>query len=122
LILILVLVVALPIGWLVAEFTAPRWARVALGIAAICMCFGVAYVGSSLSRLNYNAWYGGATSDLIDASVEQLEAGNVDHVTATLKQLQNEYQPTYENRAHYDELVDDTVERMKEAPAAEPAP
>ncbi|MFK7790338.1 MAG: hypothetical protein AB8C95_12705 [Phycisphaeraceae bacterium] len=121
LLIIIVLIIAIPIAWLIAEYSAPRWARLLLGMASILMCFGLAYVVSSLNRLNYNAWYGSATSDLLDATIENLEAGNTDQVISTLKQLQTEYEPTYENRAHYDELVNDAVQRFKKTSANKPA-
>lgn len=120
LIIIIVLIVALPIAWLIAEYSAPRWARVLLGIASILMCFGLAYVVSSMNRLSYNEWYGSATFDLLDATIENLEAGNTEQVISNLKQLQTEYEPTYENRAHYDDLVNEAVERIKKTSASKP--
>lgn len=116
-VLILVLIIVIPIAWLIAEYSAPRWARVLLGLASILMCFGVSYVVSSLSRLNYNAWYGAATSDLLDATIDHLESGNTEHVLSNLKQLRSEYEPTYENRAHYDDLVNEAVQRFQDLPA-----
>lgn len=113
LILIMLLIVIVPMVWLVSEFCCPAWVRLSLGLLSILMSFGVAYTGSTLSRLNYNAWYGAATSDLLDTTLQELEAGNEKHVISELKQLQAEFHPTYENRATYDELVSAAVERLE---------
>lgn len=111
----LVLVVILPFGWLASELQDRRWLRLTLGTAAILLSFGVAFLVGSLTRLNYNAWYGGATQELIDTTISELEAGNVDRVLVSLRTLKAKYEPTYENRAHYDKLVKETTEKMRSA-------
>ena len=115
-ILILILTIALPIAWFVSEFSAPRRVRLVLGTLAVLLSFGVAFIVDSLERLNSNAWFGGVTKDLIDTTVTELDAGRDENVVRALKELQAEFQPTYENRARYDELVRQTVDRMKQAP------
>ena len=82
-----------------------------LAIASAC---GVAYIVGILSQLNYNSWYGEASKDLIDTIVLQLEAGNEARVESSLRKLSEEFQPTYENRANYDDLVKQAVRRMKD--------
>ena len=62
---------------------------------------------------NANAWYGTATKNLIDSTIEGIEKGKSEKVLTELRRLQQQYQPTYENRARYDVLVEETVERMK---------
>lgn len=111
--IVLLIVIALPIAWLTAEFGKRRPLRIALGLAAIASAMGVAYLVGHLSRLNYNAWYGSASKDLIDTTVTQIEDGNIDRVMTVLRRLNLDYQPTYENRAHYDELVNEAVSQMK---------
>lgn len=73
----------------------------------------VAYLVGHLSQINYNAWYGGASKDLVDTTISEIEDGNIDRVMSVLRRLNLDYQPTYENRAHYDELVKDAVAEMK---------
>jgi hypothetical protein len=63
--------------------------------------------------LNANAWYGFATKELIDATVVELDQGNQDRVLASLKHLREQFHPTYENRARYDELVKVAVAEMQ---------
>ncbi len=70
--------------------------------------------------MNSNAWFGHATKDLIDSMITELDAGREDEVVRSLKDLQAKYQPTYENRARYDELVRETIEQMQKAPATRP--
>jgi hypothetical protein len=111
--LVLLIVVALPIAWLGSEFGRRRPIRIALGVAAIASTMGVAYLVGDLSRWNYNAWYGGASKELIDTTVAQIEDGNIDRVMSVLRRLKLDYRPTYENRAHYDELINEAVSQMR---------
>ena len=63
-------------------------------------------------RWNYNAWYGGATQELIGTTIEQIENGKVDQVVKVLRRVDLDYRATYENRAHYDEVVREAVKQM----------
>jgi hypothetical protein len=83
-----------------------------LGIAAIASAMGVAYLVGHFSRWNYNAWYGGASKGLVETTVTQIEDGNIDRVMSVLRRLNLDYRPTYENRAHYDDLVSEAVSQM----------
>jgi len=74
---------------------------------------GVAYLVGHLSHLNYNAWYGDASKDLVDTTITEIEDGNIERVMKVLRRLNLDYQPTYENRANYDELVSAAVSEMK---------
>lgn len=111
--LVLLVVIASPVAWLVAEFKGSRSQRVTLGIVSLLASFGVAWLAGSLVRLNYNAWYGEASKDLVDSVVREIEAGRVAETMTVMKQLQQDFQPTYENRAHYDALVKAAVARMR---------
>ena len=110
---VLLLTIVLPFAWLASEFQSRRWLRVILGATAILLSFGVAFLVGSFVRLNYNAWYGGATKTLIDTTIIELQAGNTANVLSSLKRLQAKYEPTYENRGHYDELVNETTAEMQ---------
>lgn len=107
------ILIALPIAWLVSEFGQRRTLRIALGLATIVTPMVVAYHLGGMSRLSYNIWYGAASKDLIDTTVTQIEDGNIDRVMSVLRRLNLDYQPTYENRAHYDEQVREAVSQMK---------
>lgn len=113
LLIALMIVVLLPIAWLASEFGTSRVLRLTLGLAAILSSFGVAYVVGELNRLNYNAWYGGATGDLISTMIAEIEDGNTDRVMKVLKRIDVDYKPTYETRAHYDEIIAAAVRQMK---------
>ncbi|MGF1633886.1 MAG: hypothetical protein ACFCVE_08570 [Phycisphaerae bacterium] len=119
-VIILLIVVALTLAWLVSEFGKSRRLRVVLGLAAIASAMGLAYLVGHLSRLSYNAWYGGASHDLINTVVTEIEDGNIDRVMSVLRGLDLHYQPTYEHRAHYDELVNKAVSQMKGRDALPP--
>ena len=107
------IVIALSIAWFASEFGKCRPLRIILGIAAIASAMGVAYLVGHLARWNYNAWYGGASKDLVETTVTQIEDGNIKRVMTVLRRLNLDYQPTYENRAHYDELLNAAVSQMK---------
>jgi hypothetical protein len=111
-VIVLLIVVALPFAWFAAEFGERRSLRIGLGIAAIVSTMGVAYVLGELSRWNYDAWYGAASKSLVDTTVQEIEDGNVDRVVSVLRRLNLDYRPTYENRTHYDELVEAAVLQM----------
>lgn len=106
---LILIVIGLPIVWFSSEFSERRGLRIALGIGAILSSFAVATLAGLLEQFKYNAWYGGATKDLIDTTINEIEDGNIDRVMAVLRRLRREYQPTYENRARYDELVAEAV-------------
>src|SRR5690606_20597080 len=111
--IILLIVIGLPVAWLVAEFSERRSLRIALGAAALATATLAAYqTAGLLSRLNYNAWYGTASKELVETTIEQVEDGNIDRVLGILRRLDLDYQPTYENRAHYNELVTEAVVQM----------
>jgi hypothetical protein len=113
---IVMLAVCVPIAWFASEFQGRRWLRLLLGSLAILLSFGVAVVVGSLERYNANAWFGNASKELVDATITELEAGNRDGVLQSLKALQKKYSPTYENRARYDALIEETVSQMRVSP------
>lgn len=113
-IFVLVFVLALPVAWFISEFKSKRRSvRCVLGILAILSCFGVAWLTAQFVRLNYNAWYGFSSKQLVDSIVERLENCDTQTVLVELKDFQKKYRPTYENRAHYDELVDEYVKKLE---------
>jgi hypothetical protein len=113
--LFLFLIVALPIAWLVAEFKCGRTARISWGLACgVFVSFCVAGFIGVTKTFNYNSWYGNNTKCLIDETVRQLEAGNTNLVIKAFKQIQDSYQPTYENRAKYNLLVSNAISSMNQ--------
>ena len=114
--LILLLVIVLPIAWLAAEFTSSRLARIGLGCASLLLAFGVAAVVGSLDRIDANAFYGAATKDLVQNTIEQLEQGNTERVVAELRRLRAEFEPSYETRDNYDQLVRQYVQQVSDDP------
>ena len=115
---LLAVIVALPIAWLISEFRSGRALRISLGVLALGIGMLCSWALSSvLTRFNYNAWYGSATGDLISTSLQQIEDGHLDRVLKVWRGLDQQYRPTYENRARYRELVDEATSRMRaEAP------
>ena len=111
--LFITLTAALPIAWLVAEFKARPGIRRTLGIVTILWSFGVASLVGFLRDFNANVYFTGASKDLLSASVEQLKAGKTDVVIREWSRADSEFHPTYENRARYREIVDQTIEGMK---------
>jgi hypothetical protein len=111
--LVATLLLGVPIAWFLAEFHDRRWLRLVLGCSAILLSFGVAALVGRAERFNSNAWFGGASKNLIDTTIAELEAGNQEGVLRSLRALQQEYSPTYENRARYDVLIEQTVAQMR---------
>jgi hypothetical protein len=110
----LLLVAAVAVAWVVSEFQDRRWLRLLLGLCTLVLVVGGVGVAVTIGeRLNTNAWYGGASGELIDATVAALEKGRTEEVLAELKRLREQFQPTYENRARYDRLVKEYVARLE---------
>jgi hypothetical protein len=106
--------IVLPIAWLVSEVGNRRSLRIGLGIGSIVAIVTVfVSVNGVLTQLDYNSSYGAATKDLVDTTIVEIEKGNVDRVMDVLRRLNLQYQPTYENRARYVELVSEAVAKMK---------
>ena len=70
------------------------------------MCFGVAFVVSSLGEIRSNIYFGDASKKLINTTISRLEAGDSARLLTDLKELKSEYKPTYETRSRYKELVE----------------
>lgn len=112
--LLVAIIVALPIAWLASEFRGSRTLRITLGILSMgVMATCIWALSTLLIRFNYNAWYGGATGDLIRTSLLQIEDGQLDRVLTVWRGLDQQYQPTYENRAQYQTLVEEATRRMR---------
>jgi hypothetical protein len=112
--LLIAIIVALPLAWLASEFRGGRTLRIILGILAIgVMATCIWALSTVVTRFNYNAWYGGATADLISTSLQQIEDGHLERVLKVWRGLDQQYHPTYENRARYRELVEEATRRMR---------
>lgn len=115
LVFLLFVLIMVPFAWLASEFQPRVWLRIALGVLALGMSYCVASLVGLLTAFNYNAWYGSACMKLIETVITNVEAGNTTVLLEELNRLREEYQPTYENKAGYDTLVDDFVDRMHAA-------
>ena len=114
--LILFLVVAFPIAWLISEFYDNRSARIALGVCAIAMSIGVAWIVGKLDRLQSNIYFSEVTKDLIQNTIIELENDNADAVLTELRTLRDDFRPTYETRDDYDVLVDRYIHSISDSP------
>ena len=112
-ILLLLITVALPVAWLIADLKGAPAARRTLGIVALLWSFGVAALVGALQDFNANVYFSEATKNLLDASVTQLKAGKSEVVVREWAHASEEFHPTYENRAHYRQIVDRAIEGMK---------
>jgi hypothetical protein len=119
--LAMLVAIGLPLCWLGSEFGQSRTLRILLGITAIVSSVGVTYTAASIGfTFNYNAWYGSATSDLIHAVVEATEAGRSEKVLKVLRQLDRDFNPTYENRANYRDLAEAATEAIRSPQDVQP--
>ncbi len=113
--LILIAAILLPIGWLLADIWGSPLVRRGLGVIAILMTSTVAYLfGSIIEHFNSTADFSHASKDLLECSVQQMQAGKSNVVQREWKRMIEEYQPSYENRGRYREVVDEAIERMKQ--------
>ncbi len=111
--ILIVFTAVLPVAWIVADCRAGAAARRALGFFAILWSFGVAGLLGSLERLNSNVYFTSASKDLLEASIQQLQAGRYEAVLREWERANTELSPTYENRARYRQIVENAVEGIK---------
>ena len=111
---LITILIALPVAWLMSEFRPSRVARITFGLISM-VAIGICAYGLSavLTTLEYNSWYGRATTDLIGASLRQLEAGEVQRVQKVWRGLEEKYRPTYENRGDYHEIVNEAIAQLE---------
>lgn len=114
LILLLGISTMLPVAWMLAEFKAGPGIRRLLGMVTLLWSFGVASLAGCLRDFDANVYFTGATKDLLTASVEQLKAGKAEAVLREWSRAGAEFNPTYENRANYRQIVDQTIAGMKQ--------
>jgi hypothetical protein len=113
--------ILLPILWLASEFSRKIWLRLLLGIASMISALVLAdNFGDMGGEFRANSYFAKANTRLIGATVSELEHDKSAAVLASLKQLQQHYQPNYENRSHFDELVEAAVKNMQSGPATAP--
>lgn len=117
--LIVAAVFTFPLLWIICEFQEYRWLRILFGVLAIATSYLVAYGVGSLQMLNANAWYGDASEALVQSVIIELEEDETNRLLQELKWLEAKFEPTYENRAEYDELVGEFRPRLNHAPAGD---
>jgi len=111
--ILLIITATLPIAWLIAEFSASAVVRRTLGVVTILWSFGVAALVGGLQNFNANVYFTTASKELLEASVQQLRAGKTEAVIRELSRANDEFSPTYENRARYKQIVEQAIEGMK---------
>ncbi|MCU0718606.1 MAG: hypothetical protein MUC83_02795 [Pirellula sp.] len=116
LVAILFLAIALPIAWFVSEFHDNRVARILLGICAIGMSIGVAWIVGAIGSLQANTYFSRATKDLIQNTIIELENGRSDVVLTELRNLRDDFRPTYETRDEYDKIIEEYIHRISKSP------
>lgn len=83
-------------------------AVVAFGWA--CLMFMAA---NMVETFNLNIWYSQAADDLLESSIDAINAGDADKVSAELAAMREELQVTYEFRGNFKELAIATSERIR---------
>ena len=111
-IILLIITATLPIAWLAAEFRARIAVRRTLGVITILWSFGVAALVGALHDFNANVYFTTASKELLEASVQQLRAGKTEAVLREWSRANDEFGPTYENRARYQQIIKQAVEGM----------
>jgi hypothetical protein len=117
---IIIIGMLFPVGWVVADISDCKIARRILGLLTIVVaCFFVWGVGM-LKSTNYNASYGQASKEMLEALAPRFQAHTAER--KILDQAISDFQPTYENRANYDEIVQNLIKELKKVePVAAPS-
>jgi hypothetical protein len=77
-----------------------------------CLMFMAANMAESF---NLNIWYSSAADDLLESSIEAIDAGAADQVSAELSAMREELEVTYERRGNFNELALATAKRIRSA-------
>ena len=112
--LILAAVVLMPIIWLGCEFQHRIWLRIVAGIAAMTAVFMVSQLYLAVKGFDSNSYFGTANQEFIRATINGLKNGNSDAVLEELQSFYDSYEPTYETRANYEELVEAYSKNIKD--------
>ena len=103
---VIVIVLAIcPLLWLVAEFQPRIWLRIVLGLGGMAGVFVVSNLLTISRQFEANSYYGFTSKELIESTIDALKNGQSEEVLNELRKLNEEYSPTYENKANYQELV-----------------
>lgn len=113
-------VILLLIGWIASEFQSSRALRLSMGLLSLGAVLTTAVGFGLVQRLTYNAWYGGATAQLMDTVITEIRSGRSDQLVPRLEELRREFHPTYENRAHYDDAITEFVSNIQSDRNASP--
>ena len=100
--------------WGIAEYR--RWPtthRCAVMVAAATFWLLTGFLITALERHEYNSYFRCATHTLLYSSCIQLEAGRNALVLSAWKELGQAFEPGYETRGNYEELVLAAVKRME---------
>ena len=113
-----ILVIGLPIAWFISELrNFNKKKRMILGILAILMCYGVAYLFGKGTWMRAYSLYGDQTKTLLGVTISQIEAGNTNIVLNELRYIKSEYSKT---RSYYyqfyTQLVNNAIARMENEP------
>ena len=112
--LILAAVVLTPIIWLACEFQNRVWLRIVTGIAAMAAVFMVSQLYLAVKGFDSNSYFGTANQKFIRSTISGLKNGNSESVLKELQSFSNNYEPTYETRANYEELVEAYSKNLKD--------
>ena len=86
---------------IVGAFVAFGWA---------CLVFMAA---NMVETFNLNIWYSQAADDLLESSIDAINAGDADKVSAEFVAMREELEVTYEFRGNFKELAIATTERIR---------
>jgi hypothetical protein len=111
--LLVVISALLPIAWIMADFHGSALRRRAIGAMALIWSFGIATLIGSMQQFDANAYYTSHTKELLDVSIRQHQAGRSEAVIREWTRARDAFQPTYENRGDYQEIVAEAIEGMK---------
>jgi hypothetical protein len=112
--LLVIVALVMPFAWLVAEFQSRVWLRIVLGIAGMAGVFCLANLLMIGRQFETNSYFSFTSQELIESTIEGLRKGESAIVLSELEVLHDEYAPTYENRAEYQELVNAYSKRLKD--------
>jgi hypothetical protein len=113
LLLILILAVLAPFAWLASEFQSRVWLRIVFGVTALVGAYCIGSLVDTLRRFDSNTYFSTANQQLIQTTIKSLDRGQADDVLRELRAFDQSYEPTYENRAEYQEKVEAYTQKLE---------
>ena len=102
---------------LCAAMSESKKTRMLSGLAAFGWS-GLMFMAANMAEsFELNVWYSSAADNLLESSIEAIDAGQANHVSTELSAMRDKLEVTYEHRGNFHELALATAKRIRSGTA-----